>query len=408
MTSSTSIAPFRFDARAALRPISADEPAGESLRYDPIQHLIGALRPEDDPDAGSDDGAEPRDADWPGLAETCLEALETKSKDLQIAAWLLEAWVHLHGFAGLREGLRLIAGLCETFWDDLYPQVLDGDLEARVAPFQWIDETLPLAVKQLPITQPDAGGRRGCSLAEWEQACAVQGRQRRRDAGAVKQEQFIESLSLTPTAWLAGTAAEVTGALAAAEDLRTALEAQCDGNAPSLPALRETLRSISGVLSTALNGREQAPASEGPAPAVAVAAPAVEAVIDAPANEAVAAEPASEAEIGETAMLEPKGEDLAVADGAGSRRTATAPRRVPESSNDAAPIRTRGEAYQRLAEAADFIERSEPHSPVPHLIRRAIKWGSLSFDELLPELLQDSKLREDISRSLRADKPQQE
>jgi type VI secretion system protein ImpA len=157
---------------------------------------------------------------------------------------------------------------------------------------------------------------------------------------------------------------------------------------------------------------EPAPAPEVPAPAVAVEAAAVEAaaleaVIDAPANEALAAEPASEAEIGEIAMLEPKGEDLAVGDGAGSRRMATAPRRVPETSrvaetsSDAGPIRTRGEAYQRLAEAAEFIERSEPHSPVPHLIRRAIKWGSLSFDELLPELLQDSKLREDISRSLK-------
>jgi predicted component of type VI protein secretion system len=64
------------------------------------------------------------------------------------------------------------------------------------------------------------------------------------------------------------------------------------------------------------------------------------------------------------------------------------------------PIRTRAEAYQRLAEAADFLARTEPHSPVPHLIRRAVGWGSLSLEDLLPELVRDSAQLAEIYRML--------
>ncbi|HYN21582.1 MAG TPA: type VI secretion system protein TssA, partial [Thermoanaerobaculia bacterium] len=51
-------------------------------------------------------------------------------------------------------------------------------------------------------------------------------------------------------------------------------------------------------------------------------------------------------------------------------------------------VSSRSEAYQRLAEAADYLLRTEPHSPVPYLIRRAVSWGNLSLAELLQELLQ--------------------
>ena len=50
-------------------------------------------------------------------------------------------------------------------------------------------------------------------------------------------------------------------------------------------------------------------------------------------------------------------------------------------------IASRAEAYLKLREAAEFLMRTEPHSPVPYLVRRAISWGNLSLGELLEELL---------------------
>ena len=65
-----------------------------------------------------------------------------------------------------------------------------------------------------------------------------------------------------------------------------------------------------------------------------------------------------------------------------------------EGAYGGSPIRSRAEAYRRLAEAADFLQRTEPHSPTPYLIRRAVAWGGMSLGELLQELVQsDSDLR---------------
>jgi hypothetical protein len=49
-------------------------------------------------------------------------------------------------------------------------------------------------------------------------------------------------------------------------------------------------------------------------------------------------------------------------------------------------ITSREEAYQKLAEIADYLFRTEPHSPVPYLVHRAITWGQMPLDQLLPEL----------------------
>jgi predicted component of type VI protein secretion system len=52
-------------------------------------------------------------------------------------------------------------------------------------------------------------------------------------------------------------------------------------------------------------------------------------------------------------------------------------------------IASRDEAYRRLAEAAEYLARVEPHSPAPYLVRRAIHWGSMTLPELLPELVRN-------------------
>jgi type VI secretion system protein ImpA len=38
-----------------------------------------------------------------------------------------------------------------------------------------------------------------------------------------------------------------------------------------------------------------------------------------------------------------------------------------------------------LTIAAEYLEASEPHSPVPHLVRRAVAWGQLSLPDLMME-----------------------
>jgi predicted component of type VI protein secretion system len=51
------------------------------------------------------------------------------------------------------------------------------------------------------------------------------------------------------------------------------------------------------------------------------------------------------------------------------------------------PIRSRAEAYRRLAEAAEYLLRTEPHSPTPYLVKRAVAWGGMTLTELLQEFV---------------------
>jgi type VI secretion system protein ImpA len=50
-------------------------------------------------------------------------------------------------------------------------------------------------------------------------------------------------------------------------------------------------------------------------------------------------------------------------------------------------LQGREEAYRQLQRIADYLARTEPHSPVPYLIYRAVEWGHKPLRELLAELI---------------------
>jgi type VI secretion system protein ImpA len=338
---------FTYDTDRLLSPIAADAPTGPSLRYEGTYDLVASLRREDDPQL--DQGvwkAELKKADWPRVAHTCLVAIESKSKDLQLAAWLLEAWTHVYGFAGMREGLHLIAELCDTYWDGLHPQIQEGDVEFRLAPLFWVDEKLAIAAKLIPLTAPQAEEVPAYTFAEWENACR---QPRARSENGATLQRFQQSAMLTPGEWLAPLSDGVSGAAAAADELHKVLGLHCGAQAPSLARLRDTLSAIQSVVTTSMRGRDDV--SSG--------------AVDAGHDHA------------ESAVVVPS-----------------------QPARDDGPIRTRVDAYRRLAEAAEFLARTEPHSPVPHLVRRAVSWGGLSLEELLPELVRDSHQLNEILRTL--------
>ena len=103
-----------------------------------------------------------------------------------IAAWLTEALTRRHGLAGLGAGLDLLRGLLVAFWENLFPEVEDGDLEPRAAAFEFLasERVLPLILRQLPLT--DGFGEKRYSYLRRKEARDVDnvGRQdpSRRDA----------------------------------------------------------------------------------------------------------------------------------------------------------------------------------------------------------------------------------
>src|SRR5215469_3185785 len=134
--------PEGFDLEALLAPIEGDAPQGIDLREDysatsPYNRLRDARSEarvaERGQEAGDGDARDPGPL-WRTVRELALKTLGETAKDLEVAAWLTEAYVRSHGLAGLTAGAKTMAGLAERYWDTLFPLPDDYGMETRVAP----------------------------------------------------------------------------------------------------------------------------------------------------------------------------------------------------------------------------------------------------------------------------------
>lgn len=323
-----------------LAPISDLLPSGESLRRGPIYDKIKEARREDDPTI--DHGiwqVEPKSADWDAVIKLGADALKTKSKDLRIAGWLTEAWIRKYGLPGAAHGMQLLTALVSTFWDTIHPQIDDdGDLDARIAPFGWMNKQLALRLKQIPLIDPSKHDGPVLDLLAWEKASVLERSGKSPTGNQVSTQEFMTAVMLSPIDMYRSIAADCEALQAAVKALEEAVDTRCGEPVASLYQVREVIETLNAFVKRILKHKG--------------------------ADESEAAE-----------------ED-AIDDAAGGD-TPMGP------SVNRGPIRNRAEAYQRLAEAAEYLAQLEPHSPVPHLIKRAVAWGNLPFSDLIRELVQD-------------------
>ena len=141
-----------------LQPITEGNPSGAYLRSDPVYGAIKEARREEE---SLNQGAWQRElktADFPQVIALSTNALQKRTKDLQIAAWLTEALLRQEGFAGLAAGLNLLYGLLARFWESVYPPIEEDDygepdLEWRVSPLDWVGLALAAEVRSTPLNQ---------------------------------------------------------------------------------------------------------------------------------------------------------------------------------------------------------------------------------------------------------------
>src|SRR5262245_30775857 len=219
-----------------LNPIPGDQPQGNPLPFTARKQLDD-FRKEINPAAFAPDDPlrpeQPKYADWTGIIRLGQETLATASKDLLVAARMTEALVKEHGFAGLRDGLKLMRRLVAECWDRVYPSIEDGDLEVRATPFNWLDDAdrgarFPGSVRAVPLIFAD-GQRFG-----WQQWREVQ------DAKPAATPEDDEGARPKVTR---ETFDKVIAAMSRAE---------CETLVDDLTASLEELRGLTEVLSTRL------------------------------------------------------------------------------------------------------------------------------------------------------------
>src|ERR1700676_2195907 len=323
-----------------LNPIPGDNPSGKTLRYEPVYDKIREARREEDVLPQGDWSREVKKADFPLVIKLATEALSTKSKDLQLAAWLTEAILFRDHIAGLREGLDLLRGFMETFWDTLYPEIDDGDLEFRAGPLGWVGSKLDVAVRRLPLTKSklDYFKYQESRRIGYEADAAASEVKATERAAAIAEkkctaEEFDEAVRVTGDAYYEKLSANLVAALESLQLLETLSDEKFGREAPSFANLRTALEEVQDLVK-----QYHKPAEE-----------VTEETADALAEEAV---------------------DESAAP------TASGAPAAKKKSVTAEPA-DRDDAMQRLAVAANFLRHENPLNPISYLLLRAMRWGEL-------------------------------
>ena len=334
--------PLRDDL---LNPIPGDIPSGTNLRYAPVYDKIKEARRQEDDAPQGEWQRERKVADYKLVIKLASETLAMQSKDLQLAAWLTEAFLHQEGFAGLQQSLKLLHGLVENFWDTMYPEIEDGDLELRSAPLEWVGTRLDDPVRKAPLTR---GGfsyykfKESRSVGSEEDAAQSDQKREAREAaiadGKVTLEEFEKDSAGTSTAQYEAWVAAMDGSLESIDSLRTLCDEKFGNYAPSFTPLKTALEEVRNAANQILQKRLD---QEGRRP-----------------------EP-EEAEA-----------ELEVVEESGTSGTAAAPARKKKSVVGLEP-QDLDDVTVRLAAVARFLRQQDASSPAPYLLLRGYRWGEV-------------------------------
>lgn len=338
-----------MDVEALLLPLAVDAHCGVSLLHEAVYDAIRLARQDDDASLPQGVWETPlKKANWAESIRLCSTALTSRSKDLQIAAWLGEAWITLDGIDGGMRTIALMHGLCARFWPDVHPLPRDNDTDFRTAPIIWADQHWSQAVLlRLPLVRGGGVNDGSYTLADWNDAMVLQNDARKNKyalaeaehAGLPTHARIMESVASMPLTVLSDAAAGVKAWKQALLKFDLILELKMPDDAPRMGKLCSTLESVESVLQQCLvHHPKYSPASP---PAVLSISSDTHHTHDMPAF----------------------GHSL-VSD-----------------------LSSREEAYRKLTDIANFLTGIDPHSPVPSLIWRAISWGRMPFEELMGELM---------------------
>jgi type VI secretion system protein ImpA len=366
----TAVSPIT-DLETLLKPISDETVVGRNLRYVLFDQKRGIYWHDWIREAHRENLYEdvPKLPDWPSVIELSTNALTSLTKDLQIAAWLSDALVKHSGhdrLAGLRDSLKLMRGLIEEYWDEVFPESDpegdDGHFRARANIIAAFDARLSIAVKTIPLTDSMTGLK--YSYMDWEAAKSFDMTDKDGpdsfDSEQPEQERKItiedwdKAVNGTPYRFFKGRLDLLRESSAALTALGEAIDLRFEREAPGLRELRRSLEDMTSLMQKL--EKEKRP-------------PEVAAEIEGP--------------ITTEAPDSPNGR----AAGFG----------LPAISGS---IKSRDEALRRLADIAEYFRQTEPHSPISYLVQRAIKWGNMPLDVWLEDVVKEESVLGQLRETL--------
>lgn len=286
---------------------------------------------------------------WDPIIDKVPELLNSSCKDLELAAWLIEAMTRRNGFAGLALGCDVARTLIENHWETLYPFDEEDEPSDKVAPLIGLngydgEGTLLVPIASLPLTE--LVEEQPYSLWEYEQASEIERlEQDKKDQkiaqGAISMEQITTAVNATSSAFFIQCLSDIERAQEAYQALVVAIDDSVGDVQPS-SHITKRLESCAQVVRY-LGGDRLTLAQE---------------------------KQVIEHNVDEASEESPEG-----------------------SMNSSLALNTRSDAIKQLADIAAFFKLTEPHSPMAYGIEQVIRWSEMTLPDLLQELISDNEAR---------------
>lgn len=364
--------PSTIDIEALLKPISDGSPAGEDIRKDrsPTSDYYSIK------DARNNARATERNAmfgneeidlvsPWREVSKAAQKILSTKGKDLEVACWYLEALIRTQSWPGLRDGVKLILGLVDNYWDGLYPLPDEDGLETKVAALTGLngdgaEGTLITPLRNTKVTE--GGASADYSIYQYQQARDAdrisdeKAKAERLDVLGYSLKEVQEAIATTEDQWCVNLVATLEETIEDYKTLVANLRERCGKDAPPSSniskVLDEVLRNSRHIYQARLDALQPAEAAPGDTQGKASATQA---------------------------------------NGANSAYGAVAPGFVAGALNN------REDALRALEQAAIYFRKNEPHTPIAAGVERLVAWGRMTVSELMLQLLPDDDSRNTYS-----------
>lgn len=345
-----------------LAPISEESSAGIDIREDAAQNspyytikdARNAARAAERNNMFDSDTSE-ADAEWRKILELAPDILQNQAKDLEIASWYTEALIRRFGYQGLRDGFKLIKGLIELYWDDLYPLPDEDGIETRVASLTGLngegaEGVLIAPIRNVSITEGSDPGP--FNYWKYQQVLEV--------------EKIIDEEAKKDKASNLGFSNEDVER-AVAESSETFYVNLCDDLSEAIDAYR----ALGSLLDEHCGINDSPPTSN----IINILEDCLGAV----------------KHIGKYKIPEAQSDSDLAGDESESSTESGSTTAIPGITG---VVKTREDAFKKLLEISDFFRKTEPHSPISYMLERVVKWGDLPLESLIRELIPDSSARD--------------
>ncbi len=332
-----------------IEPVSLDDPCGEDISDSGEIYALEVLL-QGKEETQFEAGEEP---DWREVLSQC-EAILKRSKHLQVVVTYSVALLKTKGLAGFREGLQLTGNMLSRYWEPIFPRLDPDDgndptercnlLGALSAPVGQLGDPFKVIkrLRDFPLSNSRQLGSH--SFHMWSSA---------RNAGEGEFGQIDASFKDTPEDHLRSIINEIRAIAEAVRFIEATFAGEAGASAsPNLDGLTKLLGEMEACVGTYLS-------TEG------------------------------ETTTQETALVESTSVGGAVPD--------PRPRAVLSAPGS---ISSRADVRQCLEMICQYYQREEPASPVPWLLKRALRLLEKDFLEIIEDFTPDSldKVREIVGR----------